>query len=124
MTYRRALVTPRRIFRVAGCVAPIWVVALGLVLVGCRGGAPPIDFPPGAQVLHLAATDDVPTLDPAAGYDTASWSFEQMIFDMLVRYGDDDVTVVPDLALTWEVSSDATTFTFHLRHDATFTNGC
>jgi oligopeptide transport system substrate-binding protein len=123
MTYRRALVTRRRIFRVAGCVAPIWVVALGLVLVGCRAGAPPIDFPPGAQVLHLAATDDVPTLDPAAGYDTASWSFEQMIFDMLVRYGDDDVTVVPDLALTWEVSSDATTFTFHLRHDATFTNG-
>jgi peptide/nickel transport system substrate-binding protein len=124
MTYRRALVTPRRIFRVAGCVAPLWFIALGLLLlIGCRGGAPPLNFPPGAQVLHLAATDDVPTLDPAAGYDTASWSFEQMIFDTLVRYGDDNVAIVPDLALAWEVSPDATVFTFHLRRDATFTNG-
>ncbi|HEX4209643.1 MAG TPA: ABC transporter substrate-binding protein [Candidatus Binataceae bacterium] len=97
--------------------------ALALVLGACHAGAPPFDFPPGAQVLHLAAADDVPTLDPAAGYDTASWSFEQMIFDTLVRYGDDNVTIVPDLALAWQVSPDATVFTFHLRHDATFTNG-
>jgi ABC-type transport system substrate-binding protein len=107
----------------ASCGAHICIVVLGLVLAGCRAGAPPLDFPPGAQVLHLAATDDVPTLDPAAGYDTASWSFEQMIFDTLVRYGDDNVTIVPDLALAWEVSPDATVFTFLLRRDATFTNG-
>jgi ABC-type transport system substrate-binding protein len=102
------------------CVA---VIALGVIATGCRGGAPPLNFPPGAQVLHLGATDDVPTLDPAAGYDTVSWSFEQMIFDTLVRYADDNVTIVPDLALRWEVSQDAVLFTFHLRHDATFTNG-
>jgi oligopeptide transport system substrate-binding protein len=123
VTDQRALLTYLTIFRLAGCVPGICIVALGAALAGCRTGAPPLSFPPGAQVLHLAATDDVPTLDPAAGYDTASWSFEQMIFDTLVRYGDDNVTIVPDLATAWEVSPDATVFTFHLRRDATFTNG-
>ncbi|HLW70750.1 MAG TPA: ABC transporter substrate-binding protein, partial [Candidatus Binataceae bacterium] len=76
-----------------------------------------------AKVLRLAELDDIPTLDPAAGYDTASWTFEQMIFDTLVRYSDGGVNLVPDLALTWEISSDATSVIFHLRHDASFTNG-
>ena len=80
-------------------------------------------FPPGAQVLHLAVQDDVPTLDPAAGYDTASWTFEQMIFDTLVRYSDGGVDLVPEIATSWDESPDARVFTFHLRRDARFTNG-
>ena len=75
------------------------------------------------MVLRLAAADDVPTLDPAIGYDTASWTFEQAIFDTLVRYRDADVELEPGLALSWEISKDATTFTFHLRRDARFSNG-
>ena len=74
-------------------------------------------------MLRLASQDDVPTLDPAQGYDTASWTFEQMLFDTLVRYGNGDVKLHPDLAVSWESSPDAKTFTFHLRHDAHFTNG-
>jgi ABC-type transport system substrate-binding protein len=73
--------------------------------------------------MRLAAADDVPTLDPAIGYDTASWSFEQAIFDTLVRYGDANVDLEPDLALSWEISKDATSLTFHLRHDARFSTG-
>jgi ABC-type transport system substrate-binding protein len=101
----------------------LWALASTLTIAGCRGGAPDLDFPANAQVLRLAELDDVPTLDPAAGYDTASWTFEQMIFDTLVRYSDAGVDLVPDLATSWEIAPDATSFTFHLRHDATFTNG-
>ena len=75
------------------------------------------------MVLHLATRDDVPTLDPVAGYDTASWGFEQMLFDTLVRYSDSGVELVPDAATSWESSVDARTFTFHLRHDLRFSNG-
>jgi ABC-type transport system substrate-binding protein len=95
---------------------------LVLLLAGCSSG-PPLKFPPGARVLWLAAADDVPTLDPAIGYDTASWSFEQAIFDTLVRYGDATVELQRDLATSWVISNDATTFTFHLRRDARFSNG-
>src|SRR5229473_2004985 len=98
-------------------------LAAALSLAGCRGGAHDLDFPTDAKVLRLAELDDIPTLDPAAGYDTASWTFEQMIFDTLVRYSDAGVDLVPDLATRWDESPDARVFTFHLRHNATFTNG-
>ena len=75
------------------------------------------------MVLHLASRDDVPTLDPVAGYDTASWAFEQMLFDTLVRYSDSGVDLVPDAAVRWESSADARTYTFHLRNDIRFSNG-
>lgn len=94
-----------------------------VVAVGCRPNGPPIELLPGAAVLRMSSTDDVPTLDPAAGYDTASWQFEQMIFDTLVRYSTSGVDLEPDLALSWEASSDARTLTFHLRRDARFSNG-
>ena len=99
------------------------VVIVVLAVAGCRDNVRDLDFPPKAQVLQLAELDDIPTLDPAAGYDTTSWTWEQMIFDTLVRYSDAGVDLVPDLATSWEVSANATTFTFHLRHDAAFTNG-
>jgi ABC-type transport system substrate-binding protein len=95
---------------------------LSLVSFGCRT-RPSLQFAPGAMVLHLASRDDVPTLDPVAGYDTASWAFEQMLYDTLVRYSDSGTDLVPDAAIRWESSADARTFTFHLRPDIRFSNG-
>jgi peptide/nickel transport system substrate-binding protein len=109
--------------QLAEAMAAAAAILAAIAIAGCRTGTPMADFSPHAMVLHLATTDDVPTLDPAAGYDTLSWTFEQMIFDTLVRYGDGDVKLHPDLAVSWESSQDAKTFTFHLRHDARFTNG-
>ena len=111
-----------------GCRSVRWslLAALPLVLLqltGCTRGSDEINFPPGASVLRIADVDDVPTLDPAAGYDTESWTFEQAIFDTLVRYGDGNVELEPDLATSWESSPDARTFTFHMRADARFSNG-
>jgi peptide/nickel transport system substrate-binding protein/oligopeptide transport system substrate-binding protein len=95
-----------------------------ILLGGCRAGnTDNFGFPRGASVLRFASNDDVPTLDPAAGYDNASWTFEQEIFDTLVRYGDADVELHPDVANFWESSPDGTVFTFHLRNDVRFTNG-
>ncbi|MGD0074860.1 MAG: ABC transporter substrate-binding protein [Candidatus Binataceae bacterium] len=104
-------------------LVPGIILALAIGAFGCRANGPPLRLPPGAAVLRIASTDDPPTLDPAAGYDTASWQFEQMIFDTLVRYSDAGVDLVPDLATVWEVSPDARVLTFHLRRDARFSNG-
>jgi len=116
MTHRRA----RRIaIRAAGAV-----VALAAVIgAGCGGDERSLGLPHDAAVLRIADTDDVPTLDPADGYNTESWTFEQAIFDTLLRYGDDNINLEPGLALAWEASSDAKTFSFHMRHDARFSNG-
>jgi oligopeptide transport system substrate-binding protein len=101
----------------------IAAIALAIALTGCQSAADNYGFPPGAMLLRFAGNDDVPTLDPAAGYDTASWTFEQAIFDTLVRYGDEDVELHPAVATAWESSSDGTMFTFHLRNDVRFSNG-
>jgi peptide/nickel transport system substrate-binding protein len=93
------------------------------IAAGCGRTSAEPEFPPGAMVLHLADTDDVPTLDPAAGYDVTSWAFEQAIFDTLVRYGDGNIELEPDLATSWESSPEGTAFTCHLRHDARFSDG-
>ncbi|MBF6569494.1 MAG: ABC transporter substrate-binding protein [Candidatus Binataceae bacterium] len=98
------------------------LVACAALLPGC-GRQRNSGFAPGAKVLRLAEVNDIPTLDPAAGYDTVSWEFEQMLFSTLVRYGRADVKLHPYAALSWTVSPDARTFTFHLRHDVSFTNG-
>lgn len=78
--------------------------------------------PPPPGVLRTASTDDVPTLDPAIGYDTASWFFEQMLFNTLLDY-DDAGALVPELAERWTRAADGRTVVFHLRPDVRFSNG-
>jgi ABC-type transport system substrate-binding protein len=92
---------------------------LVVLLGGCTteaGG----DAPPG--YVRLADQDDIPTLDPALGYDTASWQFEEMLFSTLLDY-DASGVLAPELATDWEVGPDDRTYTFHLRRDARFSNG-
>lgn len=80
------------------------------------------DGPRRGGVLRLASSDDVPTLDPAIGYDSLSWFFEQLIFDTLLDY-DDEGHLIPRLAASWEVSSDHKTYTFRLKPGLKFSDG-
>ena len=73
-------------------------------------------------MLRLAAGEDPRTLDPARGYDTVSWSFEQMLFNTLVNY-DDGTNIVPELAASWTTSTDGRLVSFTLRRDVRFTSG-
>lgn len=91
-----------------------------VVVCGCQGQQDHRDT--SSPYLRLAEQDDVPTLDPARGYDVASWQFEDMLFNTLVDY-DQEGSLVPEAVLTWEISPDARRYTFHLRPDLRFTNG-
>jgi oligopeptide transport system substrate-binding protein len=48
--------------------------------------------------------------------------YVMQIFSGLVRL-DQDLNIVPDIAESWEKSSDGKTYTFHLRHGVKFHNG-
>ena len=100
------------------CLALAGLLAL---LAGCAPSSSS-DVSGGEPYLRLADQDDLPTLDPARGYDTASWQFEEMLFNTLVDY-DADGHLVPELARAWEVSDDQRSYTFQLRSDVRFTNG-
>jgi ABC-type transport system substrate-binding protein len=67
--------------------------------------------------------DDLPTLDPAIGYDWKNWSVIKSVFDGLLDYKPGTTEIVPDLAESFETSADGLTYTFKLRHGVKFHNG-
>ncbi len=58
-----------------------------------------------------------PVTDPAAAM------VDDLMWARLTGTDPDTATPVPDLAESWEASADQTRFTFHLRPDATFSDG-
>ena len=63
-----------------------------------------------------------PTLDPALTQDSTSASYIVEIFSGLVTLNQ-DLEVVPDIADSWDLSNDGTTYTFHLHDDVRFHDG-
>ncbi|HVM97398.1 MAG TPA: ABC transporter substrate-binding protein [Candidatus Acidoferrales bacterium] len=97
------------------------LIATALLLIaGCQRPADSSEADGG--FLRVADKDDIPTLDPARGYDTASWQFEDLLFNTLLDY-DQEGKLAPELATSWSQSDDKKSYTFQLRHDAHFTNG-
>lgn len=71
--------------------------------------------------LNLAGAGPI-TLDPALAADSTSNSYIVQIFGGLARL-DQNLQVAPDIASSWDTSSDGKTYTFHLRHDVKFDDG-
>lgn len=79
---------------------------------------------PRADLVFINSTD-VNTLDP----QRMSWMHDlrtaRLLYQGLVQNDvlSDDFAIIPGVAESWELSTDGTTYTFHLRHDAKWSNG-
>jgi oligopeptide transport system substrate-binding protein len=104
-------------------VKRIWHLVLLSVLVSALLILPSADCQTsgGQDVLRLWDTGPI-TLDPAISADMSSHLYVTHIFSGLVRL-DDELNIVPDIAETWEKSSDGKTYIFHLRQGVKFHNG-
>ncbi|MGH7903656.1 MAG: peptide ABC transporter substrate-binding protein [Candidatus Dormibacteraceae bacterium] len=112
-----------------GQVRSVSLVCLTALLAAACGGGSNGNPPPGGQQLAANQTlsfpiyDSFGTLDPAQLNAETDSEIAQNVFDNLVIFNK-DLKVVPDLAQSMPtVSSDGLTYTFHLRHDVTFSNG-
>ena len=116
-------------------------VAAGLVVVGfsltaCSSGTKSA----GSGVTSPASKGPVPTShtltlsflqdpgqppDPAVYYAGQGIILQDNMYDGLVQYagGSGARQILPDLATSWTVSPDATTYTFQLRHGVQFHDG-
>jgi oligopeptide transport system substrate-binding protein len=102
------------------------LLATLLVVAACNPTGP---TPPPAEVLAADQTlsfpiaKDVSDLDPALISAPADVDMLRNVFSGLYKF-DDQLHEVPDLAVGMPgVSPDGLTYTFHLRHDARFSNG-
>jgi peptide/nickel transport system substrate-binding protein len=72
----------------------------------------------------VATIGEPETLDPALDYETAGGEIVQNVYETLVFYdGEATDKFVPQLAESWELSDDGTTYTFHIRSGVKFHDG-
>src|SRR5215469_15569272 len=86
--------------------------------------AKPVKAPAKDQVFvtPILGAWDITTFDPALAYDTSSISAIQMIYTGLVQV-DDNYQIHPQLAASWQQSTDGLTWTFHLKPKLKFSDG-
>ncbi|WP_374414796.1 ABC transporter substrate-binding protein [Novosphingobium colocasiae] len=72
--------------------------------------------------LRISVASDTGTLDLQTIAATNPKWLGRLMFDNLV-YLDDKGNITPWLARSWDISPDGRTYTFHLRHDVTFSDG-
>jgi ABC-type transport system substrate-binding protein len=90
--------------------------------------AAPAPAKPAAQksskdTIIIANTFIQSTLDPHFAATNIDTIFVRNIYSSLVRYKPDSTEIAPDLATSWEVSSDGLQYTFKLRQDVEWHKG-
>ena len=104
------------------CVAiVVTVLLMGVWAVG-QGGSAPV-YGPSQTVVVASDTSGAVSLDPNQAYEFGTAFVDQQMYETLVAFRGGDLThVVPDVAQSWEVSQDARTYTFHLKHGIVFSS--
>jgi peptide/nickel transport system substrate-binding protein len=81
-------------------------------------------YGPTQTVVVASDTSGSVSLDPNQAYEFGTAFVDQQMYETLVAFRGGDLThVVPDVAQSWEVSQDARTYTFHLKHGIVFSSG-
>jgi oligopeptide transport system substrate-binding protein len=75
-----------------------------------------------AHVLRRSLDSEVESLDPQKGIALYDVSVQHELLEGLTAL-DMDLKPVPGAALSWDVSADGLTYTFHLRPDGKWSNG-
>ncbi len=107
---------------------PVAVAALA-VLAGCGSGSGAGDSgasagaPRSGGSLTFAVGSDTGCVDPQQVASNDSIYSVRQLVDSLTDQNPQTGEIVPWLAQSWEISKDATTFTFHLRSGVTFSDG-
>jgi peptide/nickel transport system substrate-binding protein len=107
---------------------PVAVAALALLAAcgsgssaGSSGGS--AGAPKSGGTLTFAVGSDTGCVDPQQVASNDSIYSVRQLVDSLTDQNPETGEIVPWLAQSWEISKDATAFTFHLRSGVTFSDG-
>ena len=92
---------------------------------GIRGSVDrPVGGRRGPTTLRVSRISDfLPSIHPVELGTGNQELMADIVFSTLVDVDKDEVTILPDLAQTWDVTPDATTYTFHLNPAAVWSDG-
>lgn len=105
------------------------VLALVMLLVvgACTSGSEQTDDAGQSAgdtgVLNLAFFADMSTADPDVFFDIEGLAVMLSVYEGLLEYAPGSTEIEGNLAESWEVSEDQTTYTFTLREGLTFADG-
>ncbi|MFJ5792406.1 ABC transporter substrate-binding protein [Lysinibacillus sp. NPDC093197] len=75
------------------------------------------------KTLVYGRGGDSTALDPATVTEGESFKVTVNLYETLINFGDEDVTLHPGLAKSWEASDDGLTYTFQLEEGVKFHDG-
>jgi peptide/nickel transport system substrate-binding protein len=108
-------------------MSAIGVLALAATAAACGsssgGSSPGGGSAATVSTLVIANAVKVDTLDPEANSVNESIWLDQNLYSRLLQPNSTGTGLLPDLASTWNTSSNGLIYTFHLRPDAKFSNG-
>ena len=99
-------------------------LAAGLATMLLAVSVAPVAAQGAPDTLTVTRLSDFPTCFHPICFQTGNQYMNfQLLFNSLIKVDSDEATIIPDLADSWEVSPDATVFTFKLNPDATWHDG-
>lgn len=103
------------------------LILASALLAGCTADAESKYYgktvAPQENVLRYISGSEPQSLDPAVPTGQPEARVIMALFDGLVEYHPKTMEPIPAIAESWEASEDGTEYIFHLRKNATFTNG-
>src|SRR5216683_2078649 len=94
---------------------------VGVLVVTLVSGAVPMATAQTPSTLTFTRLSDLtPIWHPVHQTDGNQHIIYSLIYSSLVKVAADERTILPDLADSWEVSPDASQFTFHLHPGVTW----
>ncbi len=104
-------------------ISLVLLVAATLALTGCsKGRFSQENAPKEVGVFRYSLVTTPTTLDPHKVEDGDTIDLLQQVYETLVKWGEDS-RVKPNLAESWDMKDDGTTYVFHLRKGVKFHNG-
>jgi oligopeptide transport system substrate-binding protein len=94
-----------------------------LFLCGCGKRETLVEIGDRTQELFLSNADEPSDLDPQTSIGAIEASIQLALFEGLVTGDPKEVSPRPGVAEKWDISPDGETYTFHLRHNARWSNG-
>jgi len=109
-----------RASRAVCCALAVDVVVF---LTSCHRAETDVEIGNRFQILHKGNGQEVQDLDPQIVNSVSSLNIISALLEGLVAEDPHDLHPVPGVAESWDILPDEKVYTFHLRHNAKWSNG-